>query len=906
MIIKGTALALPRLVVDNLDPGQDLPLLLTTKLVPPRLGRGILPRPRLERLAESVLHARLTVLRAPPGYGKSTLASIWSAAISAQGSAVAWLSLDPEDQSVQRLLFYLAAALNRADPALGRACLSLRAEPNFFAVETLVSLLINELSTFDRPVVLFIDDCHVVEDLVLESALGFILQRAPACLQVVLLSRRQLPAGLTRHLYADDLQEIDYDQLRFSLDETRDLLRKAGVELEQASDLMLIQQHTEGWIAALRSFLLTPLITPQGQPRLLTRNISLLFAEQIVKLDASLLPALSFLGLLDSFSEALIAHLFGQSTAVRLLHELEHHQLFLVRLDDHDVWYSLHPMLRSYLKKQCLEQYPDRAAALQQRAAAWFAKRQLWLDAIRLELDAGHSERVTEWINNCALDLLECGDFSTLVMLDKRWQQQADQVGLPLKLARAWAFGLALEGAKAQALLDELEQCIEPTDQDSQTLYWEVQALRAMLLGLADHNKVSGPLAQRCYEAVAHRPWITNVLLNLMSCSHYHAANWDAFYTVPATLSDGRLSPPMLFHDCYRQSIQALAESAQGRLQAAHEGVQMLLAKVHNTAHRQLHRPNPALLALPHAMLAQISYWRGDLTQTEKHLAESIDFVAMGGFLDCMAAAYCTDARLQVRQGAMTRARRTLEQLDSLAQQRGWERLRARVLFERTWLNLLDHKPREAIACSHSLREMDLHESTDGSLDRRLLAHLSALWLALNGLEQRSDLVVDCEALLKELEQRQLVLAHAELGLTLGALYSLDGYSERGQFLLDQCLDQVCSMGAVSLIQDLPLPQACDRLIGHVSEDWITRVEALLSGSAGMVSQACCNALLELTVKERQVMQLVAEGKSNKQIARDLNVTPETIKSHMKSIFAKLKVENRAQAAVMLQSGHTQ
>jgi RNA polymerase sigma factor (sigma-70 family) len=94
-------------------------------------------------------------------------------------------------------------------------------------------------------------------------------------------------------------------------------------------------------------------------------------------------------------------------------------------------------------------------------------------------------------------------------------------------------------------------------------------------------------------------------------------------------------------------------------------------------------------------------------------------------------------------------------------------------------------------------------------------------------------------------------------------------------------------------------------LEGRVSDQWWAGAEAWLQENLmDECAVTVCNAaLLELTVKERQVMQLVAEGKSNKQIARDLNVTPETIKSHMKSIFAKLKVDNRAQAAVMLQTG---
>ncbi len=175
----------------------------------------------------------------------------------------------------------------------------------------------------------------------------------------------------------------------------------------------------------------------------------------------------------------------------------------------------------------------------------------------------------------------------------------------------------------------------------------------------------------------------------------------------------------------------------------------------------------------------------------------------------------------------------------------------------------------------------------------------------LNGLEERAGLVEEAEALLLELRARQLQITYAELALALGVFHCLQGNSERGEQLLAEVLEVTCETGAVSVLQDLPVTDLYGLLDGKVSDQWWASAEAVLGEKLAddCTVSACNTALLDLTVKERQVMHLVAEGKSNKQIARDLNVTPETIKSHMKSIFAKLKVDNRAQAAVMLQTG---
>ena len=149
MNMKGGAiipLAASEMAGETAQPGNDVPLLLSTKLNPPRLGRGILPRSRLEGMAEQVAERRLSLLKGPPGFGKTTLATIWADRLGSRGHTVAWLSLDEEDESIQRVLFYLAAALNHVAPEVGRACLSLRGELTFFSMETLASLLINELS----------------------------------------------------------------------------------------------------------------------------------------------------------------------------------------------------------------------------------------------------------------------------------------------------------------------------------------------------------------------------------------------------------------------------------------------------------------------------------------------------------------------------------------------------------------------------------------------------------------------------------------------------------------------------------------------------------------------------------------------------------------------------------------
>jgi len=883
-------------------PGNDVPLLLKTKITAPRRGRGILPRPRLEQYAALLNERRLAILKAPPGFGKTTLASIWAEALLAQSHAVAWLSLDAEDNSAQRLLFYLAAALNQANPTLGLSCLGLRAELTFFSTETLASLLINELSCSNQPITLFVDDLHCIDDVVLVEGLHFLLQRAPSHFHLVFISRNELPAELLTHLYADDLLEIGSHQLRFELEETRDLLRKAGYEPQQSSDILCIQESAEGWIAALRAFLLTP---AHMVARITPRSICNLFDDVIRHLDEPIRQNLYPLGLLEKFSAGLLNRLLGHRAASELLDMLQQRQLFFTALDPEETWFSLHPLFRDHLKKAYLRQHETEAREVMVQAAHWFAERKLWLDAIRLGLESGEVWQVKVWIEHCATTLVEQGDFTTLVVLEQRWKLQSTECPLPLKMARAWAMGLALENGSAHKLAKQIEAELWGVSDKGQSssIYWEVQALQAMLLGLADHNMRSGPLARACHRSSEARPWVTNVLLNLMSGSLLREANWEDFYQLPPTVDAQDGNRGYFLHECYRQSLTGLAEGLQGRIGCAVDGLQALVERIDHSFSDGLATPNPVLLALPNALLAHFHYLRGDIQHATQYLQGCLDYVNMGGFLDCIANAFVTSARLQWQQGQGARARRTLEQMSALAQLREWPRLQSWALMERVRICLLDSRVREAAGCLRELQQIRAMTLDDGGVDRDQFALLAELWLGLSGQAVRAELVSDAQTLLVDLRRRQYWLMVAELGLALGFYLAMQK-NRQGEDILTESLGLIRDSGAVALLRDIGVAQACGSLSDYIPAGWRAEVTALFGRSAVLEeASSVCPALLALTVKERQVMQLVAEGKSNKQIAKDLSVTPETIKSHMKSIFAKLKVDSRAQAAVMLQQG---
>ncbi len=227
-------------------------LFLATKVVPPHLPVDLIGRPRLIGLAKRAASKRLTVIKAPAGFGKTSLAVIWLDRLRANGAQVAWLSLDAEDDEPARFLNYLAHALRHACGNVGAAAISLTADAAFVPPHAVVTTLINELVEVDDEVVLFLDDYHLVSLPAVHDAMSFFIEKAPPHVHVVLCSRTDPSLPLARLRAGDDLLEIDASALRFDFDETRRFVEHALPGMLNASHIETLFASTEGWAAALR------------------------------------------------------------------------------------------------------------------------------------------------------------------------------------------------------------------------------------------------------------------------------------------------------------------------------------------------------------------------------------------------------------------------------------------------------------------------------------------------------------------------------------------------------------------------------------------------------------------------------------------------------------------------------
>ncbi|MGY1663801.1 LuxR C-terminal-related transcriptional regulator [Geodermatophilus sp. SYSU D00705] len=397
---------------------------ITTKLFVPSLGTGPIERPRLHERLSRAVDARLTLVVAPAGWGKSTLVAQWLRRV---GVRSGWLSLDAADGDVTRFWRYLLLAVQQADASVGSAALRRLDSAGADVVRDVLPVLVNGLaSTAD--LVLVLDDYHVVGSRPVHRSVAALLDHAPGSLHLIVMSRTDPPLSLSRLRVAGDLVEIRAEQLRFTAEEAARMLDRAAVPDLSADDVQRLVARTEGWAAGLQLAALRLMDRPDRQARGAfidrftgaDRHVVDYLGEEVL---GSLPPGLRAFLLQTSVLPRLCAPLAdavtGRDDAVRMLDEVQRANLFLSALDDEGRWFRFHQLFRDLLRYELeLSRLAD-PAVLHRRAAEWFrdhgkpgeaighaiASRDLGLagaligETWRAEFNLGHLRTVQGWLD---------------------------------------------------------------------------------------------------------------------------------------------------------------------------------------------------------------------------------------------------------------------------------------------------------------------------------------------------------------------------------------------------------------------------------------------------------------------------------------------------------------------------
>jgi LuxR family maltose regulon positive regulatory protein len=377
--------------------------LLFTKLYIPQSQPNKVFRPRLiERLNEGLeMGCKLTLISAPAGFGKTTLVSEW---IVSCDRFVAWLSLDEGDNDPARFLSYLVAALQTIKAGIGEGAVAVLQSPQPPSTETILTTLLNEITTIPDSFILVLDDYHLVDSKPVDNILTFLLEHLPTQMHLVITTREDPNLPRARLRARGLLTELRAADLRFTPAEAAEFLNQVMRLNLSDGDVAALEARTEGWIAGLqlaalslqsREDIASFIRAFTGSHRFVLDYL----VEEVLQHQPE--PVRSFL-LQTAFLERLYAPLCNAVADRRdgkeTLEALERSNLFIIPLDDQRQWYRYHPLFAEVLQARLIDEQPDQVFNLHKRASAWYEHNGSAADAIRHALAAKDFERAATLI----------------------------------------------------------------------------------------------------------------------------------------------------------------------------------------------------------------------------------------------------------------------------------------------------------------------------------------------------------------------------------------------------------------------------------------------------------------------------------------------------------------------------
>jgi len=449
--------ALGRVEVES--PSSTAAALFATKLHVPANRPTLVSRSRLLSRLRSASLPKLTLVDAPPGWGKTTLLADWRSA-DERAHRFAWLALDPGDNDPARFWTYLVGALRTVEPELGADALASLRVPGANVVGRVLPALINEAGALSDPVVLVLDDYHVIVNAEIHEAFAPLLDHSPPTLRIVIATRSDPPLPVGRLRAAGEMLEIRAEELRFSEEEAVTLLNgRLGLELA-TEDIGLLQQRTEGWAAGL--YLAALSLHGQSDPRRFIEAfagddrhvVDYLGVEVLAGQPDDVRTFLLRTSILDRLCGPLCDAVTGTGGSAAMLERIERSNLFLVPLDAKRRWYRYHHLFGELLRYELHRAEPQHVPDLHNQASAWYRDGGSIHEAIHHATAAGDVAGAADMIALHWSSYLQEGQLSTVAGWLDVLPPGAVSGDPRLCLTRAWI-------AVNEGWIDEVDRWIE-------------------------------------------------------------------------------------------------------------------------------------------------------------------------------------------------------------------------------------------------------------------------------------------------------------------------------------------------------------------------------------------------------------------------------------------------------------
>jgi LuxR family maltose regulon positive regulatory protein len=880
--------------------------LIRTKLAPPAPTDRLIARHALRKRLPAVLKSRLTLVHAPAGFGKTSLLAEWQRCLHAQGVRTAWLSVDEDDSEPLQFFAYLTAALEAAGIAVGNlGATAARGFPDV-PVQSIITAIARAIARSGGRAVVLIDDFQRLQGDEVDTSLYRLMREISTPISFVIAAReRPLLAQAAGAVGATHVQ-IGAEDLRFSSEEARRLLGTSNATLsEEHLERVLLQ--TDGWAIALataRQWLgggwqpervLDELARPGPDlKRYLTDRI-------LLALNAAEGRFFECTALVDRFSTDLASTLCTDVPVASTIAALERKDLLVVHWDGGERWYRYHRLLSETVVDALTRDDPARLIELHRRAALWFFESSHHPEAVRHATATGEEsllarlfERAGGWRLIISGNIGLVRNALARISLDVLRAYPRSHLG--------WILMLGKQGRIAESRREFGEFTARHEITTDPLLPFEGAIIEACLLRYEDAPVSAAEcrtLTQTCAQLPADQVVLRATAQNILTAMQFENGNLDAALAAGDDAVAQYRAMHSLFGEVFVYVHQGAALIECGRLRDAEATLRQAWRLALDTT-----GPNTETEAVAGCMLATALHERGERAEAARLLQPSLAAIERGeGWFELFASGYSTAAAIALREHGIAAALETLDHARHVAAGRNLSRLEE-------FIDVLELRARVAAGETGSARLLTL----EAQIRARLALHQAPrvklrmqLGLTRLALERRDvagalrsldTLAAECRTTrhlrlaIEALLQRALALA--ALGRAVGAREDFEHavcfamfenyrqvFCEAGASLLG------LAEGADSAPTSARLPRVRDRFLRGVMEDLRSATPATAESSG-------------LSERERAVLRLLADGLSNKAIARTLQVSDNTVKFHVKNIFGKLGVGSRAEAVRVL------
>jgi serine/threonine-protein kinase PknK len=892
---------------------------VATKIQPPTYVGKLVARGRLIDVLRANRTKRLALIHAPAGFGKTTLALQWLRVLRDEGVTTAWVSLERQDNDVVSFLGSLIEAARRIEPTLGAHLANLLEQQSPDSQRYVLAELVNQVAEYRRPVAIVFDDWHLIENPDTVAALEFLLDVGPENLHLIVTSRtRALAIG--RLKVRDQVSEIDATHLRFDQRESAAFLVDLNELDLDGDDVLRLWSSTDGWIAALQLATLSLRNTKDASALISGfsgrhHSIGDYLAENVLDaLPGELLDFLLTTSICDRLCGALAAAVSGRPRGQSMLEELERRDMFLVTLDDNREWFRYHHLFSDYLRQRLERDHADRIVGLHRTASAWFARNGMLNEAVMHALAAGDDTEAVDLVERQAMYLVEHSRMASLLGLVNKLPRDLVPLRPTLQIAVAWANCLLQRAEDAQIALDHVRAALEgATDVTATDIRFEADVVQACTDVYRDRIDRAAALVAPCVvEKPRCRPFLVAVSANICTFVDIQTFAYDTAHARQRWARPFQAMASGPFAGVYGRCFAGLAAFAQLDLRAAEQRYTEARDLAQSVAGEHSHAAR-----LAGALVGRLCYERGEIDTAETLLEECHELGAESGVPDFMIATYITLARIKVLRGDIDDAFALLNEGSLAAQHLSLPRLSAALDCARLSLHLAAGDVDRA---QDVLARQDTQTPPGADAIAMAVRHYRLNMRAqILGAQGNHD---GATALLTKAPQecRAVGARYGEIGSTiaLASAFSRAGDTSAAIEALVPALVAGADAGLVrtvvdggpellSVIVELREASRTGRRATDLPEVPADYLSILLTTAHADAQNAAIPVICragersplpeeELNGRELEVLRLLERGLSNKQIARNLGVTINTVKWYLKSVYIKLGVARRGES----------